>query len=169
MKKLILPLVLLIIGTAGGAGVGLFLLPPPAAGTAETAAAACPAPPETGEGGHGLEAAPLHDTPSAFVPLENQFIVPLLEEDSVTALVVLSVSLEVPEGEEEAALAAEPRLRDAFLQVLFDHANTGGFSGTFTATEPMRSLRLALGTAAREVLGEAARNVLIVDIVRQEV
>jgi len=33
----------------------------------------------------------------------------------------------------------------------------------------MRSLRLALNVAARDVLGESARNVLIVDIVRQEV
>jgi flagellar FliL protein len=168
VKKLILPLLLLILGTAAGAGVGLFLLPPPAKEDAADAAA-CPPPEAAGEDGHDLDALPLHDTPSAFVPLDNQFIVPLLDTDRVAALVVLSISLEVPEGQEEQTLAAEPRLRDAFLQVLFDHANTGGFSGTFTATEPMRSLRLGLTTAAREVLGEAARNVLIVDIVRQEV
>ncbi len=169
MKKLILPILLLLLGTGAGVGVGLFLLPPAAASEHAEGADACAAPAETADGEYGAEAAPLYDTPSAFVPLGSQFVVPLLEDESVTALVVLSVSLEVPEGQEETALAAEPRLRDAFLQVLFDHANTGGFAGTFTATEPMRSLRLALNTAAQEVLGEAARNVLIVDIVRQDV
>jgi flagellar FliL protein len=171
VKKLILPILLLLLGTGVGVGVGLFLLPPAAADGSQDveASEACAAPAETGDGEHGAEAAPLHDTPSAFVPLGSQFVVPLLEDESVTALVVLSVSLEVAEGQEETALAAEPRLRDAFLQVLFDHANTGGFAGTFTATEPMRSLRLALNAAAQEVLGEAARNVLIVDIVRQDV
>ncbi len=169
MKKLILPLLFLILGTAAGAGVGLFVLPPPPAAETADAAAACPEPATAGEGGHGEEALPLHATPSVFVPLGNQFVVPLLDDDSVSALVVISVSLEIPQGEEEAVLASEPRLRDAFLQVLFDHANTGGFDGTFTATEPMRSLRLALNVAARDVLGESARNVLIVDIVRQEV
>jgi hypothetical protein len=87
----------------------------------------------------------------------------------VAALVILSVSIEIPESEEEAVHAAEPRLRDEFLQVLFDHANTGGFDGTFTATETMRGLRQALNLAAQEVLGEMARDVLIVDIVRQDV
>jgi hypothetical protein len=167
MKKIILPVILLLLGTAGGAGAGLFLLPP--AKTADEHAEACPAPAEAEGSGHGEEAGLLHDTPSAFVALDNQFVVPLVDDDTVAAIVVLSVSIEVPEGQEDSVLTAEPRLRDAFLQVLFDHANTGGFDGTFTATEPMRSLRLALNVAAQDVLGDAARNVLIVDIVRQEV
>lgn len=167
MKKLILPILLLVGGTAGGAAAGLLLLPPPAPDSPEHTGAAidCPAPdsPQT------PVLAPVHDTPSAFIPLNNQFIVPLLDSGSVGALVILSLSVEVAEGGEDPVLGAEPRLRDAFLQVLFDHANTGGFAGTFTATETMRGLRLALNAAARDVVGEAVRNVLIVDIVRQDV
>lgn len=171
MKKVLVPILLALVGIAGGAGVGLFLVPAPEPAAEATAEGevVCAAPAE-GEGGHGaLDPEALHATPSAFVPLENQFIVPLLEDGSVAALVVLSISIETGEGQEEAVIAAEPRLRDGFLQVLFDHANTGGFAGTFTATEPMRSLRLALDASAAEVLGEKVRSVLIVDIVRQDV
>jgi hypothetical protein len=167
VKKLILPILLLVGGTAGGTAAGLFLLPPPEAedGPDADAAVVCPTPDD-----HDPAAlAAAHDTPSAFVSLNNQFIVPLLDRGSVGALVILSLSVEVEEGAQDSVLLAEPRLRDAFLQVLFDHANTGGFAGTFTATETMRSLRLALNAAAQEILGGTIRNVLIVDIVRQDV
>ncbi len=170
MKKLVLPVVLLLVGSGAGAATGLFLLPP-AAEEVDPAAVACPEPAATGaEDLHGALPEPEpFDTPSAFVPLNNQFIVPVVEGDDVAALVILSLSLEVPEGQDEAVLAAEPRLRNAFLQVLFDHANTGGFDGAFTASERMRSLRLALDAASHEALGDLSRNVLIIDIVRQDV
>lgn len=168
MKKLVLPIIMLLGGSGAGAAAGLFLLPPPAV-EEDPAAVACPEPAST-EGLHGElpEPAP-YDTPSAFVPLNNQFIVPVVEGEDVAALVILSLSLEVPDGENAAVLAAEPRLRDAFLQVLFDHANTGGFDGAFTASETMRTLRLALDAASHEILGDVSRNVLIIDIVRQDV
>lgn len=168
MKKLILPVILGLVGTAGGAAAGLFLLPPPAP-EAPVDETACVVPEHGGEESHDLAELPEHDTPSAFVALSNQFIVPLVNGNEVESLVILSASIEVPEEKQDAVLQAEPRLRDAFLQVLFDHANTGGFDGTFTTTDTMRRLRLALNAAAEEVLGETSRNVLIVDIIRQDV
>jgi hypothetical protein len=167
MKSLILPVVFLLVGTGGGAATGLFLMPP--APPADPAAdPVCPAPADPAA--HDALPGPApHDTPSAFVALNNQFIVPVVDDGDVEALVILSLSIEVPEGEDAPVLTAEPRLRDAFLQVLFDHANTGGFDGAFTATETMRGLRLALDAAAREVLGDLARDVLVIDIVRQDV
>lgn len=167
MKKLVLPVVMLIGGGGAGAAAGLLLLPPSA--PAETEPVVCAEPAVASDmTGTFPEPAPF-DTPSAFVQLNNQFIVPILDDGDVTSLVILSLSIETPEGQQDPVQAAEPRLRDAFLQVLFDHANTGGFDGSFTATEPMRSLRLALDTVAKAVLGDLSRNVLIVDIVRQDV
>lgn len=165
MKKLILPVVMLLGGSGAGIASGIFLLPPPAPAEEEHADAACPLPAE----GAALPEPAAYDTPSAFVQLANQFIVPVVEGEDVTALVILSLSVEAPLGEEATVLADEPRLRDAFLQVLFDHANTGGFNGAFTASETMRSLRLALDAAAKETIGDLARQVLIIDIVRQDV
>jgi len=82
--------------------------------------------------------------------------------------VILSISLEVTPGSTESVYAMEPKLRDIFLRVLFDHANAGGFRGAFTQSNTMDVLRSALREAAAATLGKALSDVLIIDIVRQD-
>jgi hypothetical protein len=83
-------------------------------------------------------------------------------------MVVLSLSLEVEAGSTEAVYQREPKLRDVFLQVLFDHANVGGFSGSFTDGSNLVVLRTSLKEAAALVLGTSVKDVLITDIARQD-
>lgn len=184
MRKLI-PLVLAILGSAGGAGAGLFLRPAANASAtasqdaasakgdaaAETAAAdgqgtGGDAPADTAEA-QTKDAADAEGEP-AYVKLNNQFVVPVVENGSVSAMVILSLSLEVQTGTTEAVYAREPKLRDVFLQVLFDHANAGGFRGTFTDGANLVVLRKALKEVARRTLGDIVTDVLIVDIARQD-
>jgi hypothetical protein len=162
----ILPILLALVGAGAGIGAGILTRPPPA----EEMANPCGDP---AEGGAEPAAAPEEppETPEAvttFVKLNNQFIVPVLAEGRVQSLVVLSLSIEVTAETPDAVFAREPKLRDAFLQVLFDHANAGGFAGNFTAGTSMTTLRRALGEAATQVLGPIAVGVLIEDIVRQD-
>jgi flagellar FliL protein len=100
--------------------------------------------------------------------LNNQFIVPIVEDGRVASLVILSLSLEVETGTMETVYQKEPKLRDVFLQVMFDHANSGGFRGSFTDSANLRLLRKALVEAARSVLGADLKDVLIADINRQD-
>lgn len=168
MKKLILPIILMLVGIGGGVGAGLVLTPAP---EDEMAANPC----GDVEGVH-LASAEDHSTPDP-VPLDsreyarmnNQFVVPIVVNDRVTALMVMSLSIEVEAGGKEAVFAHEPRLRDAFLQVMFDHANMGGFDGAFTASSNMRLLREALQTAADRTMEGHITDVLIIEIVRQDV
>ena len=96
-------------------------------------------------------------------------VIPVMQGGKVAAMVVLALSLEVSTGSTEAVYAREPKLRDQFLQVLFDHANTGGFAGSFTDASNLILLRKALLEAAQAVLGqELVRDVLISDIARQD-
>jgi len=104
-----------------------------------------------------------------YAKLDNQFVVPIVEESKIGALVVLTINIEVPTGGKDIVLLAEPKLRDRFLEVLFEHANIGGFSGNFTSSSNMRVLREDLLAAARRVVGLNARDILILDIVRQDV
>lgn len=62
----------------------------------------------------------------------------------------------------------EPKLRDAFLQAMFLHAQSGGFDGAFIAPGPMADLRGALRMAARDVIGPAVHDVLVTEIARQD-
>lgn len=170
MRKLI-PVILALIGLAAGGAAGYFLRPSASAETggeshAEAAAeapkhGAAPKEGEKAEAGEG-------EATSEYVKLNNQFVVPVIREGKVTALVVLSLSLEVTVGSTEKVYAAEPKIRDALLQVLFDHANAGGFDGAFTDTANMEDLRRALLEAAQSVLGEIVAHVLVSDIVRQD-
>ncbi|MFB9148538.1 flagellar basal body-associated FliL family protein [Roseovarius ramblicola] len=159
MMRFLLPVLMAIAGAGAGVGAGLLLVPAPAAPPGDTAAT-----PATDT---GPDTAP--DTgPSDFIGLNNQFIVPILEDERIGAMVVLSLSIEVVPGNAEAVYAREPKLRDGFLQVLFDHANRGGFDGEFTNADSMDVLRRMLSEVARDLLGEVARRVLITAITRQD-
>ena len=83
-------------------------------------------------------------------------------------MVILSLSLEVKPSSSEQVYAKEPKLRDVFLQVMFDHANAGGFRGSFTDGSNLILLRRALQEAGVSVLGDILTDVLIVDIARQD-
>jgi flagellar protein FliL len=157
MGKLV-PVLLMLVGLGGGVGAGVFLRPEPAPGQshdAEGAATRDPAPADP-------------DTLPEFVKLSNQFIVPVVEKGRIVSLVILSLSVEVDTGTTEQVFAREPRLRDAILQMLFDHANTGGFRGSFTDADNLVILRRGLKEVATRELGSIVRNVLITDIVRQD-
>lgn len=148
MKRLILPLLLAIAGLGGGVTAGLALRPAP--------------PKEAND-----QPLPL-PTARDFVRLNNQFIVPVIKKGDISALVVLSLSIEVPQGKTDGIYAREPKLRDAFLQVLFDHSNAGGFDGAFTEGAAMAALRTALRETAQRALGPEVLDVLVTDIVRQD-
>lgn len=168
MTKLLLPLLLLVAGTAAGGGVGYLLMSEPEAEdlTQDVAEAPC--------GDVEMAAAQVAETPVAlenreYARMNNQFVVPVILDEKVAALMVMSLSLEVEGGGQEAVFSHEPRLRDAFLQVMFDHANMGGFSGAFTTTSNMRLLRESLQEAADQIMRGHISDVLIVDIVRQDI
>ncbi len=168
MKKLILPIILMLVGVGGGVGAGLALMPAP---EEEIIADTCL---DDDQG----DVLPEHSEPipepvsletREYARMNNQFVVPVVANDRVAALMVMSLSIEVEAGGQEAVFSHEPRLRDAFLQVMFDHANIGGFNGVFTASSNMRILREALQDAADQVMRGHITDVLIVDIVRQDV
>ncbi len=151
MRRL-LPFLLALLGLAAGAAAGYFLRPAPEPATGEATEAAARDAPAAGD----------------FVRLNNQFIVPLIEGERIAGMVVLTLSIEVAPGSSERVFANEPRLRDALLRTLFEHANAGGFAANFTRPSAMAALRAALVETARAVLGKPLRDVLILDVVRQD-
>lgn len=163
MLSKLLPIILLIIGTGGGIGAGIMLAPAPATHDATTGEAH-QAPPVV-EAAHSDEEKPEF----IYVKLNSQFVVPVVERDELSALVVMSLSLEAVDGMSDRIYALEPKLRDALLQVLFDHANMGGFRGAFTRSDVMMPLRTALREAAQREVGPDIVDVLILDISRQDV
>lgn len=168
MKKLIIPLILMLVGIGGGVGAGLMFMPK----AEDTMVAENPC----GDVDMSHVASAVEEAPKPvaledreYARMNNQFVVPVVNNDKVTALMVMSLSIEVEVGGQEAVFSHEPRLRDAFLQVMFDHANMGGFNGAFTSSSNMRLLRDGLQEAADRIMDGHISDVLIVDIVRQDV
>lgn len=159
----ILPVILALIGLGGGVGAGLMLRPEPQEITMINPCGA----PEAEHAGPGSEPED-EDAGRDYVKLNNQFVVPVVRDGKIESLVVMSLSLEVGTGQTEAVYQREPKLRDAFLRVMFDHANAGGFSGAFTNPSAMSSLRTALREVAQKTLGTSVKDVLIMDIIRQD-
>lgn len=165
MFRKIIPIILALIGLGGGVGAGLFLRLE--AGHPTESDEAAPKDAEHSEG-KAIEEAGSEEGSPEYVKMNNQFVVPVVEEGRVASMVVLSLSLEVAAGNTEAVYQREPKLRDAFLRVLFDHANVGGFSGSFTDGANLVVLRTSLKEAAALVLGPVVTDVLITDIARQD-
>lgn len=175
MMRLLLPLVLLLVGLGGGVGAGFMM-----AGDAEETADVEPTTPEEDHEGEGDHEEPAAESanPSRveqtgegteYVRLNNQFVVPIVRNGAVRSLVIMTLNVEVDTGQSSQVFDREPRLRDSFLQVMFAHANIGGFDGRFTEAAAMAPLREALLEAAQSVLGGATtHDVLITDITRQD-
>lgn len=168
MKKL-LPIILVVLGAGIGIGAGTALAPAP---EPEQSAVPCE--------GADCESMPKDLPPPEplqteydpektwdYVKLPKQFVVPVIKKDKVRALVVLSLSLEVESGQSDLVLSRVPKLRDGFLQVLFDHANSGGFDGAFTTGRSMSDLRGELHEVSVRFLGTIVETVLIEEIVKQ--
>ena len=111
--KLIIPIILALLGTGAGVGAAIVMgadkqshvteiacLPAAENIVAETPPSSEEAPPSDGE----------------FVKLANQFLVPVLAQDEVDAMVVMSLSLEVEPGTTSEVFHLEPKIRDKFLQ-----------------------------------------------------
>ena len=158
MLRKLLPVLLALVGLGIGTGAGLFLRP---------AAEEHPAEGEAPKEEHAETEADPEALPE-YVKMNNQFVIPVMDGGKVASMVILSLSLEVETGTSEQVYAREPKLRDSFLQVLFDHANAGGFQGSFTDGSNLVLLREALMESAKGVLGDVVKDVLISDIARQD-
>ena len=94
MSKL-LPILLVLMGLGGGVGAGLMLRPDPAAELANP----CGDPTAFAEKQEDEDVE--EASTDEFVKLSNQFVVPVVVDDRISALVVLSLSLAVEAGAQE--------------------------------------------------------------------
>ena len=165
MIRLLLPLVLALVGIVAGVGAGLAFRPASQDGEQVTPQQE----PVAGNTEQGGEAnSPAVDAKKDYIKLNNQFVVPIVDGETVTSMVVMSLGLELANSDREKVFLVEPKLRDVLLRAMFDHANMGGFDGDFTEVNRLDILRDALSSAARQVLGPDLVEVLILDIARQD-
>lgn len=113
-------------------------------------------------------AAPAKPSRFEYVKFNAQFVVPVQADGRVTALLVANLQLEVGEGSTEDVFRREPRIRDAFLKILFAMAAEGAFDTDMFAPAIQTELRGRLLAAARGILGDTVNAVLISDFLKQD-
>ncbi|MBI1366972.1 MAG: hypothetical protein GC153_13575 [Alphaproteobacteria bacterium] len=104
-----------------------------------------------------------------FMKFGRQFIVPVIDGSGVKSLVIMDITIEVPPSETDKAYAAEPKLRDAILSALLKLSDDGAFSGKLLEGDNLDGIRAALLAAARKVISDNAKDVLILGITRHDV
>lgn len=168
----LLPVLMLVLGVGAGIGAGI-ALGPKGSGAGNQAETAAKPPTEDSHGKPPSDHASDKDegaeaSGNEYVKMSKPFVVPLVSNDRVAGLATVTLSLEVKTGFSDNFFAKEPKLRDGFLRVLFDHANIGGFDGAFTRPGTLDPLRVALRESAQMTFGDQIVEVLIVDIARQD-
>ena len=130
MGKLV-PIAIVLLTAAGGAGAGFVLRPAP---TVDEAAAVS-APVTTDPARPGLESA---------VTLRDTFVVPVLRDGHVWSYAVLTLGVISDTLDSEQILLREPLIRDGLMEALFLHGSLGGFDDDFTQPQTMIRLRRRL-------------------------
>ncbi|MBO6885997.1 MAG: hypothetical protein JJ869_20815 [Marivita sp.] len=102
------------------------------------------------------------------VKLPSQFVVPVILDNRVRAMVILTVALEVETGQGDRVRALEPKLRDEFLAELFNLAALDGFRDDLISRKTLELVKHALTARSTDVLGTKDVTVLITDMARQD-
>jgi len=159
--KMIVALILILLGLAGGAGLGVYLKPPDLPAGADGAAAQAPAKADR-------QKEEKESAPPDYVKLGRQIVVPVVEGGETRALMLFELALDMAPGTAGAVFTHEPRLRDAFLRDFFAMSHTGAFLTTYTDDRVIEELRAKLLDSARAHLGDDVRDILMLEVIRQE-
>lgn len=163
MLKKLLPVMTFTMGLAGGGTAALMLSPDQEAGAQRNASTGKTIPEDA-----DTPAKPLPQEKLEFVKLPTQFVVPVILDARVRAMVILTIAIEIEAGQGDTVRALEPKLRDEFLAELFGIAAHGGFTDDIITRQSLDIVKRALSERAKTVLGVAAVNVLVTDMARQD-
>ena len=165
--KALLPVIIAAVGIGAGVGAGFFLRPLPEEPALTVAEDAAESPSEAAPSAMPAIAAEATGDLD-YLELEDQFVVPVVNDGEMTSLVLITLALETKPEAQEAIVESMPRLRGALLQVMFDYANIGGFDGPFTNSSRLEKLRRNFFEVAQSVFADDVTDVLILEITRQD-
>ena len=103
-----------------------------------------------------------------YLRFKRQFVVPVVGEQGVEALVILNIALELDDGMSEELFQHEPKFRDAFIRELLALSDSGLFEEKLTSTQSYETLRETLLAATKSVRQDGVKDVLILDLARQD-
>lgn len=103
-----------------------------------------------------------------YLKFKRQFVVPVMKRGEIDALVIMNLNYELDSDAPDNIYTFEPKLRDAIVRELLTLSDAGIFGDDLTTPQNYEQLRTTLLEAGQRVVGEGIRDVLILDIARQD-
>lgn len=119
-------------------------------------------------GGHGAKDGTGYGGEMDFIKFKRQFVVPVLKDNAVEALILINLALEVPASKRDEMFRLEPRFRDGFIRELLQLSDDGYFDQELTSSNTYEILRETLSRAADDISEGGVNKILILDLSRQE-
>ncbi len=109
------------------------------------------------------------ESKASYFRFTREFVVPQLSDGRVSSLVILHVSLETDSDLSQSLFSMEPKLRDNIMSTLIEIGSDGVTYENITSVESYESIRSLILMNIRNVVPEGIRNVLILDMAKQDV
>ena len=103
-----------------------------------------------------------------YYKFSREFVVPIMEGERVKSLVILHLNLEVDSEISQTLFTMEPKLRDNIMTTLIGLSNDGKTLERPTETESYETIRSMVLQNLDTVVASGIRNVLIVDMAKQD-
>lgn len=107
------------------------------------------------------------DAAPSFFKFSRQFVAPVIRDSGPQALMILDVMIELSPEDDEGLYANEPKLRDAVLRALLAQSGKGELQAMLTDPALLESTRAAVLQNVREVIGDRAQAILLLDVAYQ--
>lgn len=99
----------------------------------------------------------------------REFVVPIIRNGRVSSLVILNLNLEADASMERKLFDMEPKIRDNIMTTLITLSNDGTTFESMTSVKNYEAIRSAVLMNLGSVVKDGIRNVLIVDLAKQDI
>ncbi len=104
---------------------------------------------------------------TAYYKFSREFVVPIMRGGQVTSLVILHISLETDSSTSERLFSEEPKLRDNIMTTLIALSNDGRTLERPTDINNYETIRSMILMNLKDSIDSGIKNVLIVDMAKQ--
>ena len=105
---------------------------------------------------------------SAFYKFSREFVIPIMRRGQVESLVILHISLETDQSTADDLFSEEPKLRDIIMTTLIALSNDGRTLEDLTSVNNYETIRAMILMNLQDAISDRIRNVLIVDVAKQD-
>ena len=121
------------------------------------------------KGGHGkIKEGGGGSSEKAYFKFGREFVVPIMQDGKVKALVILNLNLEVDDSHIDKLFSLEPKLRDNVMTTLVGLSTDGRTLEDPTNTESYETIRSVVLMNLQSVVSSGIENVLILDMAKQD-